>query len=93
MENPFCYENSNEIIRTTKIEPLDDYRLRLFFSNGKIKYYDVKPLLSDEVYAPLKNKLLFNSVYVACSAASWNDEIDICPECLYWESVLEKDLN
>jgi hypothetical protein len=89
MKNPFCYEDTNEMIRTVKIEPTNDYCLRVFFSNGKIKIYDVKPLLNDEVYAPLKNKSLFDSVYVACSSAAWDDDIDICPESLYWESVTE----
>jgi len=89
MENPFCYENTNELIRTVKIEPANDYCLRVFFSKGKVKIYDVKPLFDDEVYAPLKDKSLFDSVYVACSSAAWNDDIDICPECLYWESISE----
>jgi hypothetical protein len=37
------YEGTEEKTLAIKVEPLDDYKLRLFFSNGEIKIYDVKP--------------------------------------------------
>ena len=88
MKNYFCYENTKEMIRAVKVEPLNDNRLRVLFSNGEKKQFDVSPFLKDDkVFFPLKNKMFFDSVYLAGGSVAWSDEIDICPECLYWDSI------
>ena len=90
----FYYEGTQEMTRAVKVEPLDDYKLRLFFSNGEIKIYDVKPLLENggEITDLLKDKKRFSTVKMVNRTAVWNftgrksDDIDICPEVLYWDS-------
>ncbi|MCL1946306.1 MAG: DUF2442 domain-containing protein [Chitinivibrionia bacterium] len=93
-----CYENSSEDIKIVKIFPLDDYKLRIVFSNGKIKIFDFRKELEFPVFKPLKDKTLFNSVKLLHGTAFWKydwkikniaNDIDIAPECLYWEGVLE----
>lgn len=92
MKNRFVYEDTGKMICAAKIEPIENYCLRISFTNGKVKKFDVKPLLNQKIYSPLKSKFLFNSVYLSCGSAAWSDEIDICPENLYWDSVLEAEL-
>lgn len=71
-----------------KIVAIEDYRLKIDFVNGIKKIFDCKPLFEKKVYAPLKDKDFFGSVYVSCGGAAWNDVIDIAPEYLYDEGKL-----
>ncbi len=58
---------------------LNDHTLLIEFDNQQRKTYDVTPLLSRPMFQPLKNKLLFNSVFVEQGgyAVAWGSEIDI----------------
>lgn len=58
---------------------LNDHTLLIEFDNQQRKTYDVTPLLSLPMFEPLKNKLLFNSVFVEQGgyAVAWGSEIDI----------------
>jgi hypothetical protein len=101
MADYFSYENSNEMIKAVEIEPLEDYRLRVVFSNGETKKFDFKPKLKYPVFEPLKNKALFANVKLCKGTAVWaydwgvenvTDGIDIAPERLYWDGVPECSL-
>ena len=89
------YPQTEELTRAVKVEPLNDYKLRLFFSNGEIKIYDFKPNIDKggRIAELLKNKERFFTVKIVGRTAVWNftgkplDDIDICPEVLYWDSV------
>ena len=91
------YKNSKQQIKTIKVEPLDDYCLRVYFSNGEIKIFDVKPYLEYKMFLPLKDKKFFSTVKVYFNTAAWDykrkepyaDGIDIDPHELYWDSVSE----
>lgn len=58
---------------------IDDRTLLVEFDNSEKKKYDVSPLLSKEMYAPLKNPALFKMVKIEQGgyAVVWNSEIDI----------------
>ena len=75
-----------EIIYVRLVEPTDDYKLILTFSNREIKVYDAFPLLNKKIYAPLKDKDFFRNAYVSHGAVAWSDRIDIAPETLYKQS-------
>ena len=90
-KNFFVYEDTKTTIRVTGVEPLDNYLLRLTFSNGKIKIFDFKPYLDKPVFTPLKDKNVFNKAQVKYDTVVWSDKIDFDPESLYWDSVLEKN--
>jgi hypothetical protein len=90
MEHYFCYENSDEIVKAVNVETLDDYCLRVFFSNGKIRFFNVKPLLDKmTVFFPLKNKALFSTVKIRHNTVFWDygKGIDLCASVLYWDGV------
>jgi len=76
-----------EIIYVRLVEPTDDYKLILTFSNREIKIYDAIALLDKKIYSPLKNKKFFKRAYVSHGTVAWNDRIDIAPENLYNNSI------
>jgi hypothetical protein len=70
------------------VRPMDDYKLWLHFSTGEEKIFDFKPKLDFPVFKPLRDKSLFDSVYIDFGTAMWkNGEIDIAPERLYQDGV------
>ena len=87
MKNYFLYEDTKEIIRVTDVQTLDDYLLKIKFSNGKIKIFDFKPFLEKPVFVPLKNKEFFDKAKVKYYTVVWNDKIDFDAESLYWNSI------
>lgn len=67
---------------------MDDYKLLLEFNNDEKKVFDVKPLLDKPVFQPLKSKAFFDKVHIIYDyTIAWNDEIDMCPDSLYTDSV------
>jgi len=65
---------------------MEDYHLYLKFTNGDHRIFDARPLLSYEVFEPLKNKDFFHLVKVAYGSVLWPNDIDYCPDTLYEES-------
>lgn len=72
------------------VKAINDNKLVIVFDNKKTKKYDVTPLLKEEMFTPLKNRALFNSVQVELGgyAVSWNSDIDIS-EYELWNHGLE----
>ena len=75
-----------------KVKPNDDYMVYVYFSDGKIVCYDVKPLLEKNVFRKLKEKDIFmDTCTILNDTLAWDisgnrDEtscIDIAPETLY----------
>ena len=83
-----------------QVVPCEDYKVYVYFEDGKIVCYDVKPLLSKKVFEPLNNKDFFmNSCTILNDTLAWDVSgnrdtqtcIDIDPEMLYeLEHVSEK---
>jgi hypothetical protein len=99
MKDFFCYENTDDLIEAVRAEPLDNYFLRVFFSNGEVKIFDFKPYLNFEIFQPLKDKNFFDTVKIHFDTVFWEydwkiknaaNNIDIAPERLYWDGVPEK---
>ena len=61
------------------VEPIDDHTLLVEFDNAQKRRYDVTPLLNRELFAPLSNPALFQSVHVEQGgyAVAWNGDIDL----------------
>ena len=68
--------------KVLKVEALDDYVLKLWFENGKVKLFDMKYLLSHNLYKPLLNYEYFKQVMPRSDTVCWppGDVIDICPD-------------
>lgn len=73
--------------RVKHVEPTDDFELILTFNTGEKKRFDAKTLFRYSVYAPLKNIGFFKLVKSDNMCVYWNEDIDICPDALYSQSV------
>ncbi len=69
---------------------LDGHTLLIEFDNNEKKLYDVGPLLSKEMFAPLRDFSLFRNVQVDPHgyAVFWNDEIDLS-EFELWQNGVQ----
>jgi hypothetical protein len=93
------YENQKDRIKIVNLEPLEDYIMRIYFSNGKVKKYDFKPYLDTPAFKPLKDTALFSAVKLQSGTAHWNYDygknyaknIDISETALYWDSVPDSE--
>ena len=73
--------------RIIKSEPIQDYRLKLAFTNGEVRVFDVKPYLEIGNFKMLKNEAMFSSVKCVLGSIQWQNGLDLCPDMLYEESV------
>lgn len=75
-----------------KVTPLDNYQLLLQFKNGEEKIFDMKPYLGKGIFKDLNNEKLFNTAKVSFDTVEWDNDADIDPETLYYESkTFEKE--
>ncbi len=69
------------------VEPLDGYKLRLNFSTGEVKIFDVTPYIIGDWYGKLKDIGFFKSVRPCGNTVEWPGGQDIAPHELYELSV------
>lgn len=76
-------------LKISGVRPLDNYKLWLRFNTGETKIFDFIPDLDSPAFSPLKDKNVFNSVYIDYGVTVWNNgDIDIAPEYLYEKGVV-----
>jgi len=66
-----------------KVEPLNNYILKIEFDNNEIRFFDVKPYLSKKAFEQIKDYKFFNQVKISGLSIAWPNETDICPDELY----------
>jgi len=77
-------------IKISGVRPMEDYMLWVRFNTGEAKTFDFKGLLDTPAFAPLKDKSIFNAVYIDYGCTVWNNgDIDIAPEYLYENGIAE----
>lgn len=85
-------------IKVTDVVPIDNFNLKVFFSNGFSKVYDVKPLIGElpKIFSVfLEDKDYFNNVKPEefGNAVVWDDERDIAAEELWYNGELDSNIN
>ena len=70
-----------------KVQPLENYKVKIKFDNGEKKIFDVKPYIEGSWYGQLKNKLYFNQVKTDGYTIVWPDGQDICPDDVYYTNI------
>lgn len=63
----------------------DDYTLRLTFTNGEIRQFDITPYLGYPAFEPLRQVAFFKLAQVSHGTVTWPKEIDFDPDTLYLE--------
>ena len=71
------------------VEYLDNYQLKLTFNNGIEGIVDLEQELYGEIFEPLKDKSLFQKVFVTSRTIEWPNGADFAPEFLF-EIALNK---
>ncbi len=72
--------------RVVAVQPMPDYKLLLFFTDGAKKLFDVGPYLNRGVFRSLVDVSVFNTVKPFNGSILWQGDIDLCPDTLYKES-------
>jgi hypothetical protein len=79
--------------KVIQVRPNSDYTVYVYFSDGKIKLYDVKPLIGNGVFKQISDVDIFlNMCTVMNSTLAWDISgkfdphtcIDIDPETIYF---------
>ncbi|MFH1051690.1 MAG: DUF2442 domain-containing protein [bacterium] len=71
-----------------KVNPLDNYFLEIEFSNGEIRTFDCNPYINGDWFSELHDINKFRSVRISGNTVEWSTGQDLCPDCLYENSVL-----
>jgi len=77
------------LLHVASVEYLDNYQLKLTFNNGIEGIVDLEQELYGEIFEPLKDKSLFQKVYVTSRTIEWPNGADFAPEFLF-EIALDK---
>lgn len=88
--NDIVYHVS-DIVKALSVKPLDGYKLLIHFSTGEDKVFDVSPLLEIPAFSELKNAGFFKTAQIQYGTVVWNDDLDLCPESLYNDSMLYQE--
>jgi hypothetical protein len=72
----------NKII---SVDPMEDYKLRIEFSNGRKGIFDVSPYIEKGVFVELKDRTYFRCVRPAFGGVMWPHEQDFSAETIEYE--------
>ncbi len=70
------------LLHVVSVEYLDNYQLKLRFNNGIEGIVDLEQELYGEIFEPLKDKSLFQKVFVTSRTIEWQNGADFAPEFL-----------
>ena len=73
--------------RIARVSAESSYRLRLTFTNGEVRVFDVTPWLDKGVFRLLRDKAIFKSVHPWHGTVQWSGGQDLCPDTLYEDST------
>ena len=76
--------------RVVDLEPLSGYRLRLAFSDGEIRIFDVSPLLDRGIFQRLRAEAIFNAAYIEAGSVEWPAGVGLHHDTLYLKSTPEE---
>ena len=71
------------------VSALSDFHLRLVFSNGEVRRFDMNPFLNLAIFRDLQKPELFQTVQVCFDTIRWENDADIDPETLYKGGIPE----
>lgn len=73
-----------------KVEPVESYKLLLYYETGEVKLFDVAPYISGSWYGELNQESYFRMVRMLPGGIGieWENGQDIVPHELYENGVL-----
>lgn len=73
--------------KAINVKPFENYNLILDFDNGEKRLFDCMPYISGDWFSQLKDPCYFKTVHIAGLTVEWANGQDICPDCLYNNSI------
>ena len=70
-------------LHVTSVSYLDGYKLMVKFNNGTEGVVDLEEELYGEIFEPLRDKKLFQKVFVTSRTIEWPNGADFAPEFLF----------
>lgn len=76
---------NHSIYSVTSVKLLGSYRLRVGFDDGSARDIDLEPILEGELYGPLRDRAVFNSVEINPEVRTlvWPNGADFDPAILH----------
>lgn len=72
--------------KAKKVEYESPYKIIVTFNNEEVKMFDLMPYLNYPIYEALKDESFCSNAKVQNGVIAWNNEIDLDPDRLYFES-------
>ena len=74
------------MIRPTKVEPRDGYRIWLRFQDGTVGEIDLSHLAGRGVFELWNERTCFETVCISSSGGvAWGRDVELCPDSLYMQ--------
>jgi hypothetical protein len=81
------------LLHVVSVKYLDNYRLNLTFNNGIEGIVDLEQELYGEIFEPLKDKSLFQQVFVTSRTVEWSNGADFAPEFLFEIAINKRSVS
>jgi len=89
---PLESEGDMRLVRIREAKPLDNYRVQLTLTDGRVVERDLEPLLAGPVFAELRNnEARFREMRVEGGTLVWPTGADLCPDVLIWGGLPPAD--
>ncbi len=72
--------------KANKLYYRSPYQLEVWFANGEVKLFNLKPYLAYPVYEKLEDEIYCAKATVQNGIVVWDEETDMDPDRLYLES-------
>ena len=72
-----------DLIWVALAQHMNDFKIRLVFSDGKVKIVNLEPHLDKPVFQPLRQPSYFRKFTVNPFTIEWDNGADFAPEFLY----------
>ena len=81
-----------KLVRIREVKPLDDYRVQLTLTDGRVVERELRPLLVGPVFAEISNDpAQFREMRVEGGTLVWPAGADLCPDVLIWGGLPPAD--
>jgi hypothetical protein len=75
-----------KLIRVVKVEPLDDFQVRLTFEDDTVKVKDLEAYLHGPIFKEIReDRSKFRAMQIEGGTIVWGNGADIDPDVLYYD--------
>jgi hypothetical protein len=75
-----------KLIRVVRVEPLDDFQVRLTFEDNTEKIKDLEPYLHGPIFKEIReDRSKFRAMQIEGGTIVWGNGADIDPDVLYYD--------